>query len=359
MKFSIIVPVYNAGAFVSNTIFNLLEQDVEKEIILINDGSTDDSLSILKKFEKENECIKVIDKINGGVSSARNVGLDIASGDYICFVDSDDALEPGTLSKCNKLLSHTSCDAIFFSYKYIFSNNGKRELAYSYKPTGLYSARDWLADFINLESTHIIHCIGTTIYSKQIIEQGKIRFNQSISYLEDVCFCVQYLSNVKTLYYINEPLYHYQVVNSNSLIMKPRLHISNSLDYLRELETKMFQAVYGNEIPYKEMYGIFGDNIIGAIGDLFNCLRIEKESVIKEISNFSNYSNLSQCITYATSKEKRYLLTILSERTNSEKFKYFRTYFRRIQKKNKIINFMRSIKYTVLEKMNFIVKKNY
>ena len=105
MKFSIIVPVYNAGAFVSNTIINLLEQDVEKEIILINDGSTDDSLSILKKFEKENECIKVIDKINGGVSSARNVGLDIASGDYICFVDSDDALEPGTLSKS---LEHSS-----------------------------------------------------------------------------------------------------------------------------------------------------------------------------------------------------------------------------------------------------------
>ena len=116
---------------------------------------------------------------------------------------------------------------------------------------------------------------------------------------------------------------------------------------------KMFRAVYGNGIPSKEMYGVFGDNIIGAIGDLFNCVRVEKESVLMEISNFSDYGNLSQCITYATSKEKRYLLTILLERTDNEKFKYFQTYFKRIQKKYKIINFMRSIKYAVLEKVNF------
>ena len=93
--FSIIVPVYNAIEFVGDTIHNLLRQDVNKEILLINDGSTDDSLQLIKQYERKYDCLKVVDKKNGGVSSARNVGLNVAKGDYVIFVDSDDFIDDG------------------------------------------------------------------------------------------------------------------------------------------------------------------------------------------------------------------------------------------------------------------------
>lgn len=343
MKFSIIVPVYNAEAFIVDTINNLLDQKVEKEIILINDGSTDSSLSLINQFERENDCIKVIDKINGGVSSARNLGLDVATGDYICFVDSDDALEPGTLLRCQDILLQSAFDAVFFSYKYVFSK--KREYAYNYLPTGAYSFRDWLSDFINLESTHIVHCIGTTIYRKDILDKEHIRFNQDISYLEDVCFCFQYLSNVRKIYYIDEPLYHYNVINPNSLISKPRLGVSKSILSLIDIETSMFKSVYGNDIPYKEMYGVFGNCIIGAIGDLFNLKNIEKGRVTEELANFSSYEDLMQCITYSTSDENKQLLELLLVKSDTYKFRLYRKHFRRIRIKNNIVKNLRAVKY--------------
>ena len=82
---SIVVPVYNAEAFVARTIENLLAENVSKEIILVNDGSTDSSLEILQAYASKYSCIKIINQENSGVSSARNVGMDAALGEYIFF----------------------------------------------------------------------------------------------------------------------------------------------------------------------------------------------------------------------------------------------------------------------------------
>ena len=93
MKLSIIVPVYNAEKYLHRCVDSLLAQDLnseEYEIILVDDGSTDDSPKICDEYSEKYSQIKTIHKVNGGVSSARNVALDVTKGEYICFVDSDD-----------------------------------------------------------------------------------------------------------------------------------------------------------------------------------------------------------------------------------------------------------------------------
>lgn len=104
---SFIVPVYNVEKYLPECLDSLLEQDIpheDYEIICVNDGSTDGSLSILRDYEARCSNVRVIDKENGGVSTARNTGLDAARGDYIWFVDSDDLIAP----RCLKLLrEHT------------------------------------------------------------------------------------------------------------------------------------------------------------------------------------------------------------------------------------------------------------
>lgn len=113
---SIVVPVYNAEAFVARTIENLLAESVSKEIILVNDGSTDGSLEILQTYASKYSCIKVINQENSGVSSARNVGMDAAIGEYIFFNDCDDIQEIGTLTRAVDYFD-IGVDAVIFSYK--------------------------------------------------------------------------------------------------------------------------------------------------------------------------------------------------------------------------------------------------
>lgn len=115
-KISIIVPVYNVRDYIGNTIESLLNQHYPNiELILINDGSTDDSLDILQSYVRKDNRIVIINKANGGTGSARNAGLKIASGNFISFVDGDDMLSCDALSEnIQFLLEDTAIDWVLF-----------------------------------------------------------------------------------------------------------------------------------------------------------------------------------------------------------------------------------------------------
>lgn len=113
MFLSIIVPVYNAEAYLAECLDSLLAQDIsDYEIICINDGSQDSSPVLLHEYAKKHSIIRVLDKKNGGVTTARNAGLNIAQGDYIWFVDADDFLLPNSLGSLREEALRTHCDRI-------------------------------------------------------------------------------------------------------------------------------------------------------------------------------------------------------------------------------------------------------
>lgn len=316
--FSIIVPVYNAIAFVGDTIHNLLRQDVNKEILLINDGSTDDSLQLIKQYESKYDCIKVVDKKNGGVSSARNVGLNVAKGDYVIFVDSDDFIDDGLLERCEIILQGKSTDAVIFSYKYVYPKSSRKDICFRYKSSDYYSLKEWLNEFYQLWSCHILHCIGTKVYRKSVIDQYNICFNESISYLEDISFALEYLSHISNIYYLDEPAYHYRIINENSLITKYRTKYVEATGYLNtKLETLWSYHYSEHSQNINDYYRVVGSNILGCIENLVSHRKESADVIDKDFAELANLPYLDKCIRNAGSIDGYVKLFILQNGTGS------------------------------------------
>ena len=120
------MPVYNVEKYVSQAIESVLNQSNDEwELIIINDGSTDDSFNICKRYSENNNRIKLINKNNSGVADARNKGLENSKGDYIIFLDSDDYLENECLDKLNRNISN-EMDIYICSFERVFKDGNKR-----------------------------------------------------------------------------------------------------------------------------------------------------------------------------------------------------------------------------------------
>lgn len=233
-KISIIVPVYNSSSFLTSTIDNLIRQDVDKEIICVDDGSIDNSLEILKSFAKKYPFVRVVRKKNGGVSSARNLGIRYASGDYLIFVDSDDALEECALSYLlEKYEENQDVDLIVFSYACYNIYGQVNENIINIK-SGKYLKEDWFLNWYEIKRNNLLSCIGTKLYRRSIVEKFKIRFNENMNFLEDEFFCLDYMGCAKYIYYINQPFYKYIFINDNSLITQYKSDYPEKLFLLYE-----------------------------------------------------------------------------------------------------------------------------
>lgn len=133
LKVSIVIPCYNSAKFLGATLDMLISQGLHDcEVIVVNDGSGDDTSCIAHQYAKKRREIKVIDKENEGVSVARNIGMSTASGKYIYFLDSDDSLASGTLDFFRKTLEENDGKE-FFAFGYYTSRNGKFLKNYSFK----------------------------------------------------------------------------------------------------------------------------------------------------------------------------------------------------------------------------------
>ena len=334
--FSIIVPVYNAENFVSDTIENLLCQKVSKEIILINDGSTDRSIDILRKYENKYETVRVIDKKNSGVSSTRNVGIEAAIGKYIIFVDSDDFIDENILERSEKIFNTYDVDSIFFSYKCCFPGTGKEDYIVKYKVTGMYSMTCWLEDFYNLSKTCIINCIGTTIYKLDILNKFHVRFNESISYYEDIGFCTEYMSHIESLYYIDEPIYWYRFINSNSLISKYKVRFVQSLWYLRSKQLELFDSICDDEKP--QLYKVWGDQLIANIFNLISHFDEAAPTIDSDLSKLSTFPELKLCIKNSGTLRNYILLSALLYLKVSQQKIFYKSYFNIIKKLKSLVS---------------------
>ena len=175
---SIIIPAYNAAQYIGDTINNLLAQSVDKEIIVVDDGSTDNTREIVESCANMNKNIKYYYQPNSGVSSARNLGIKKSSGDYIIFVDSDDFLADGILSRCVQQMKG-DVDCVIFAFQCLDPHN-RIVRTVKYLPTGLYDMNTFCQNFHHLVLTSIINCIGTKLYRAAIIKDRGLSFNDEI-----------------------------------------------------------------------------------------------------------------------------------------------------------------------------------
>lgn len=125
---SVIIPVYNTGIYARECINSVLEQDYENiEVIVVNDGSTDESSDILRDFASRNTSIRLIEQSNQGLSCARNSGLETARGECLLFLDSDDMLAPGAITACVSAMQKFNCDMVLFDTGLMYENNRNKE----------------------------------------------------------------------------------------------------------------------------------------------------------------------------------------------------------------------------------------
>ena len=209
---SIIVTIFNKSKYIKNCIHSILCQSYTNyELICVDDGSTDNSLEILEEYAKQNKNIKIISKINGGPSSARNAGLNIANGTYIIFIDGDDVIGSNTsttgeeLSNVINLIEQTKVDLlvcpISVTYETDFNLKASDDIYYSITKEG----KDFISN-IDISSFHVSPC--SKIFKRKLIEDYHLRFPVGLLY-EDAYWHYCYCALAKTIYFTQKNFYHY------------------------------------------------------------------------------------------------------------------------------------------------------
>lgn len=210
---SIIIPIYNVEDYLNKCIDSIIYQTYSDwELILVDDGSFDSSPAICDSYATCDSRIKVIHKINEGVSKARNIGIEIAQGEYIVFCDADDYVDPNYLKQFLK--NNKNADLVITGY-YFDTNN----IVYSYK---IYQEA-YCKNLEEIKKHFFLQNLKSNgypwgkFYKHEIIKSNHLRFNEHLQINEDHLFVFQYLLCCKTIYITPSKDYHYTVFRGNNI----------------------------------------------------------------------------------------------------------------------------------------------
>lgn len=284
-KVSVIVPVYNGEKYISRCLDSITKQNyLNIEIIIINDGSNDESESIIKMYKKRDSRIVYYSQQNKGPSEARNKGILNATGKYLVFIDADDTVDKYYVEfLLNKMIDSNS-DLVCCGYRDI-------------SKYGILNYTDF--DFeknISIQNFMEMICQGTggvlwgKIYKKEIITKYDFKMDKEIFMCEDLIFVLQYASRCKTVSAIKDYLYYYNRLNENSISSNISIHyIENYINVWKRIERIFYSVPLEknkiNEILTKSIQ----DFVLGLI---------EKESVrMREIGIRNATSNIKEILS--------------------------------------------------------------
>lgn len=224
VKISVIIPVYNAADLLPRAVDSVLMQDFPAyEIILVNDGSTDGSAQVCDEFAEQEQRVRVIHKENGGVSSARNAGIEAAVGEYVMFLDADDAIRYGSLDS----LYCRGCDFVLAGFEKI--EGGSRTS--SFRPAGdcVYTGPDEVCRFFDKvlpkKNTYILNSACFKLFSRTLLMSRGIRFVEGLSFAEDKIFVMSFLEHADKVRTVPVVAYSYFIRPSSlSSDMKSEAH---------------------------------------------------------------------------------------------------------------------------------------
>lgn len=292
---SIILPVYNGEKYIKNTIDQLLNIKSNKEIIVVNDCSNDNSLKLLKEYKNKINLINL--KENHGASYARNIGLDNAKGKYIAFVDIDDFFDNNIYDKMLKNIERENADICVCNYDEFFEGkNIKSNSKYNYQFKNL-NKRDSLRLFL---ADKISPAIWDKIYKRELFEN--IRFDESLLIGEDIHFCLNLFYNCKKVTFINENLYHYlqQETSLMHTISYKLLHFKKVIEKISEEEKKYLEKEYNEEFNYFKLEMVTrGIHSLSTLSNKKNKKQVE--SYLKEYCNNSDFDKILKSKYYSKS----------------------------------------------------------
>jgi glycosyltransferase involved in cell wall biosynthesis len=317
---SIIIPVYNAEPYLEQCLESIVNQTYTNlQIIVVNDGSTDNSPAICDKFAENDNRIVVIHKENGGVSSARNVGLSISQGSYILFVDSDDWVEAGMVEYLISIMKETNVDVVLFG---IYNDDYIQMKTYTiHFNSDLFVDKNRLLKLLpGWIKDEKINTIYGKLYHADIIKNYNIRFNESLNIAEDALFNYEVFLHVENVYLLRNCYYHYMIIDAESLSKR---YNPQKYEMLTEVNGALLELIKNNKV-YSDLlqsaYYIRAKNLYSCLFDIFMYEKktySEKRNLIADILRkeenykYHNTGNILHNILYAILKTNNITLVYI------------------------------------------------
>lgn len=249
--FSIIIPSYNVEKYIERTIISLKNQNFDDyEIIIIDDFSTDTTLSVLNRLQLK-YCFKLITlSSNKGVSNARNIGIENSKGEYLLFLDADDLLAEFSLKKLyNEITLNPDIDLLSFGYSLKKDNATKLMNNFKYN-NSLFNSYDFLKLYFKRE---ILQCMCSFIVKADIVLSNNIMFNTNTFYAEDQEFQIKCAYFSDKILYKSDILFHY-IINDNSSVKKK---ISDKTITVIDVFNRLNNLFLGKKIyPYFQVFAL-------------------------------------------------------------------------------------------------------
>lgn len=231
VKVSVIVPVYNVEKYIRKCLDSLVNQTLEDiEIIVIDDGSKDLSASIIKEYTDKYKNIKYYKKENGGLSDARNYGLQYANGKYIAFLDSDDYIDVNAYKIMYEKAKKEDSDIVECNFHWTYGKKNKKDIGEKYK-----GKKEMI------ERARVV--AWNKLYKKELLEQAKVKFPKGLRY-EDVEFFYKLVPYVERVSFVKEPLIYY---------VQRKESIANT----QNEKTKDIFTVLNNVISFYKQKGLY------------------------------------------------------------------------------------------------------
>ena len=363
-----IIPVYNTEKYLKECLDSIVNQSLEDiEIICIDDGSTDNSLEILREYAENDSRFKIFSQENNGQGSARNYGLDVAKGEYIYFMDSDDFIELNTLSDCYNEANKNNLD--FLMFQLINYDESKKSL-YQDNDYDMPNVGDLVADnvFSYADLNHLIFQVAVSpvnkLYSKKFLDDINVRFPEDVIFEDNVFFWNVFL-NAKRIKFLK---HHYYIRRRHSSSTTGNAGI-RFVDTL-EIHKRIFIIFKKFNIFDEFKKYLFNKKVVLA-NVRFNQVNDEVKSVFfnemkndfKEMSNEYGYDNIIEYLDYPN----KLIFETVMESDGFEEFlliienSYLKSRINKLESKNnnlkKEINFLRKENDLILNSTSWRITK--
>ena len=296
---SIIIPVYNAENYLRRCIDSVLSQSfTDFELILVDDGSKDKSPQICDEYASQDTRVRVIHKANGGVSAARNDGLDIAKGEYVTFIDSDDWVEREYLET---LSNYRDYDIVFFSHRMIYEDGYTSKYKFEAKEGDKQNIWEIVASLRkNAAGLNFYGYTWNKMFCRDIIEKYKIRFTEGLRISEDEVYTLDYCTHAKSIKVLPLCLYNYRILGTGLTATK------NSADEYKKLADSYLS------ILYRENNNCIDKVYIPVIAETIYTAAMNHDSPLYAFSRLKQMKNVLKkgYIDKSGSRKKKFIATI-------------------------------------------------
>lgn len=309
---SIIVPIYNGEKYIANCVDCLLAQTYSNiEILLINDGSKDNSLQIIKEEVKKHPDIKYIDKPNEGVSATRNLGIQQANGEYIYFFDVDDHVLPEMLAENVPQAVSNNADILYFNFWYCFVEENTK---YEVKTQNSFSGNSldfFNNSFLDLLKNEVFFAPWNKLYKRSFLIDNNLIFNKDLSIYEDILFNIMAASKASNFVVNNKPYYKYGIQSSGTALTRFHDNYYDSVEKIHKAAMSYCDK-YDNNSDQKQFFNeLFVNHIILHFRQICTRKDISPLLRIKLIKKITSREYFKKTLSCCTSKASYKLLFVL------------------------------------------------